>query len=230
MQHPPEIWLLDDDSDLRKAFSSTLLTDGYTVKEFGDPSEALARVDLGAPDLLILDIDMPGMTGFEVLHELKRRGFGFPVLMITGVNDLDSRVKGLDAGADGYVGKPCSAAELTARIRSLLRRFQEKAAVQELHLGDLRVDFRSVTADRGGVAVRLSPTDFRLLHLLGESRGQPISRDDIMDRIWGVVSGDSHVLDTHIWRLRSKLGDREPGHPWIVSVPGKGYMIPHSGT
>jgi DNA-binding response OmpR family regulator len=150
-----------------------------------------------------------------------------PVLVLTGFNDLDRRVRGLGAGADDYLGKPFSNRELVARVGALLRRSQPGAGAKRLVLGETTVDLTARTAmNRSGGKVALTKKEFAILELLARSEGKPVGRDAILDAVWG-YSGTAHTrtLDTHIWRLRRKLGDNGDDPRWIVGVPGVGYAL-----
>lgn len=221
-----KIWIIDDDPSVRLVFTQALADAGYSVSECEDGARALERLETERPDLFVLDVEMPRMDGWQTLAELRRRGCLQPVLMITRVNDVNSRVRGLEIGADDYIGKPCSAIELVARVAALLRRAPAHvpATPEPLALGDVVIDLQRKTATRAGEPLRLTRTDFALLELLHEQRGVPVSRETILKRIWDGRSGNSHALDTHLWRLRRKLGDSgEDG--WIRNLPGIGYVM-----
>ena len=222
------IWIVDDAADFRFLFSQTLLGAGYRVAECQNGREALHRLRAGTPDLVILDVQMPELDGWKTLEQLRHRGYTQPVMMITSVNDVDSRVRGLDGGADDYLGKPCAPAELLARVGALLRRAPARPLPGEgiLHLGDARIDLAAKTATKGKVPLRLTRTDYAVLTLLGAQPGRPVSRDLILQRVWEGQAGGSKALDTHLWRLRGKLGDTGTEARWIQNVPAIGYMIP----
>lgn len=176
--------------------------------------------------LIILDVEMPELDGRKTLAELRRRGCTRPVLIVTHVDDEASRVDGLDLGADDYIGKPCSAAELVARVRAVLRRYQPKGStLPTLRFGDVVVDLQNKMAVSGGTLIRLTRTEFALLALLREHIGTPVSRERIVARVWGGKTGNSHTLDTHLWRLRKKLGDTTDEPRWIQNHSGIGYMM-----
>jgi two-component system response regulator MtrA len=146
-------------------------------------------------------------------------------MMITSINDTDSRVRGLDLGADDYVGKPCAPDELLARVRALLRRpGRAPVAPDTLRLGDVTVDLAGRTARRGDQKLRLTRMDFALLRVLAAQRGQPVSRERIAAEVWGGVM-TVQALNTHVWRLRAKLPPQPGGEPWIVNQPGLGYLL-----
>lgn len=225
MGAPIRILLVDDDPSIRRVFRTVLETAGFSVDECDDGTHALARAADVPPALIVLDVEMPRMDGWRTLGELRRRGHRQPVLMLTHLDDVDSRVRGLEAGADDYVGKPCTAQELLARVRALLRRPPLPETGRLLHLGGVEVDLREKRARRGGEAVRLTRTDYALLELLQGRQGAPVSREEIIARIWAGKSGASHALDTQLWRLRKKLGDPGDETGWIRNVSGVGYAL-----
>jgi two-component system, OmpR family, response regulator MprA len=222
-----QIWIIDDDPDVRKAFSYALIHGGYGISEYRDGAEALAQLEADPPALIILDIDMPKLNGWQTLVALRERGYAKPIIMITGTNDVNSRVKGLELGADDYVGKPCVVSELLARVKALLRRsappFPPSAVL--LQQGDLSIDVENKIATKAGVPLRLTRTDYALLKLLSKNVGKPVSREIILREVWEAQSGNSHALDTHLWRLRGKLGDTSPTRQWIQNIPGIGFMM-----
>jgi len=223
----PHIWIVDDESDVRLVFKRALAAANYRVSAFEDGEAALSELRDSSPSLVILDVNMPNVDGWRTLRELRRRGFTQPVLMITSVNDPNSRVRGLDGGADDYLGKPCTQAELLARVRALLRRVPATRLPSSwvLDFGGLIVDLEAKTASRAGSKVRLTRTDFAVLTILWEQNGKTVARDKILDRIWEGKGAGSHALDTHLWRLRKKLGDEADSPSWILSQPGVGYRL-----
>jgi two-component system response regulator MprA len=226
MNVPAKIMLVDDDPQIRIVFNRALTRAGFRVVECSDGSEAVERVPREAPALIILDVDMPRLNGWKTLAELRRQVNTPPVLMLAHMSDLASRVRGLDAGADDYLGKPCDVAELVARVRALLRRTQPRTASGRLlQFGDLVVDLEQKTASRGGTPVRFTRTEYALLDLFRDHAGKPVSRDLMLERLWGSHSGNSHTVDTHLWRLRRKLGDTGENPRWLQNFPGIGYRL-----
>lgn len=221
----PKIWIVDDDPNVRLVFRQALSGAGYDITECEDGQAALERLGSVRPAMFVLDVEMPRLDGWGTLAALRERGCTQPVLMITRVNDVTSRVRGLELGADDYIGKPCSAVELVARVGALLRRAAKDAPTGgPLVFGDVSIDLERKSATKAGQALRLTRTDYALLSLLHEERGKPVSRETILKRVWDGRSGNSHALDTHLWRLRRKLGDSgEDG--WIRNQPGIGYVM-----
>lgn len=227
MPDASRLWVIDDNPDVRASFIYALTKEGYQVVEFQNGGDALAQLEAQPPAMIILDVDMPVLDGWQTLQELRRRGCFQPVLMVTGTNDVGSRVKGLELGADDYIGKPCESSELIARVRALLRRTSSpfQPAVKLLVRGDVKIDLDRKTATRGDERLALTRTDFALLKLLSENKGAPVSRETILRDVWKARSGNSHALDTHLWRLRKKLGDTNDASQWIQNIPGIGFMM-----
>src|SRR4051812_5931430 len=169
----PTILLVDDHADLRALFRKALAHAGYRVIECNDGVEALELLQTECPSVIVLDVEMPRLNGWKTLAALRERRFSVPVLMVTHVNDIDSRVQGLEAGADDYIGKPCDASELLARVRALLRRHSPSPAPTTLlRFGDVVVFFQAEDGIRDEVPVRLTRTEFALLDLLFRHSGE----------------------------------------------------------
>lgn len=219
------IWLVDDDPEVRAVFAFALKKKGHRVIECADGLQALGRLNTDRPSLVLLDVEMPRLDGWKTLAEFRRRGWSGPVLMLTRLDDVPSRVRGLETGADDYLGKPCNMEELLARVSALLRRRTRPVKAGTLHLGDVVIDFDRRSATKGGAPLRLSRTDFALLAVLREHAGQAVTRETLMERVWAGEPRTAHVLDTHLWRLRKKLGDPAEAPRWIRNVPGTGYLL-----
>ncbi|WP_414662253.1 response regulator transcription factor [Horticoccus sp. 23ND18S-11] len=224
------LFLVDDDPSVRLVFRQALVEAGYAIVECENGEIALERLKTESPALFVLDVEMPRLDGWQTLAELRRRGCTQPVLMITRVNDVESRVRGLAIGADDYIGKPCSAVELVARVRALLRRASNRTTVPAtLRFGEVVIDLEKKTAARRGEPLRLTRTDYALLSLLRDNLGKPVSREAILKHVWEGRSGNSHALDTHLWRLRRKLGDTAESESWLRNLPGIGYVMTTQG-
>lgn len=225
MPVPQKVWIVDDEPEIRQIFRRAL-SDSYAIEELKNGLEAINRLKSESPALVILDVKMPQLDGWETLMGLRRRGYDRPVLMITTHNDVESRVRGLEAGADDYLGKPCSPMELRARVKALLRRVPRSAtAIPPLVLGEITIDLSNRVASKSGEPLHLTRTDYSVLALLNEHAGGVVSRQMILERAWPDGSGNDHSLDTHIWRLRKKLGDDSKDPRWIKSVPAMGYLL-----
>lgn len=221
-----KILLVDDEARVRALFRRALAGAGYHILECENGVEALVRIEQERPALVVLDVNMPQMNGWQTLTELRRRGSKQLVLMMTELNDLDSRVHGLDRGADDYMGKPFQASELRARVRALLRRAPAALASPDpLRFGNLVVDLEGKSAHRGSQPVRLTRTEYALLELFQRHAGRPVSREVILETMWGTRSGNSNTVATHLWRLRKKLGGASDQDRWIKNLAGIGYVM-----
>lgn len=223
----PRILIVEDDRQVNFVLSSCLRTSGYRVIETYDGQEGLDAALKEKPDLIVLDLDLPKVDGLTVCRELRRLNFGAPVLMLTGRHLVDQKIIGLDAGADDYLPKPFVPQEFLARLRALLRRWERTAGTPKLlEFGPLRVDLDKRTATQGDQPVALTKTELALLDLLAANVGQLVSRETMLDVVWGYTRfPTTRTVDTHIWRLRKKLGDTGEPNRWIVGVPGEGYRL-----
>jgi two-component system response regulator MprA len=214
------ILVVDDDGPIRRMLSRTLTAEGYAVEASPDGGTALAAVERSAPDLVVLDIAMPGVDGLAVARRLRDKGLGVPILFLTARDAVPDRVAGLDAGGDDYLVKPFAAEELLARIRALLRRGSEPEDV--LAYGDLVFDVRDRTATRAGRELGLSSREGDLLELFLLNRRRVVPRELALERVWGGAAAASlNVVDQYVSYLRAKLG--EP--PLIETVRGTGFVL-----
>jgi two-component system, OmpR family, response regulator MprA len=214
------ILVVDDDAPIRRMLERTLVAEGYRVVTAVDGGAALAAIEQSVPDLLVLDVGMPGVDGLAVCRRARARGLGTPILLLTARDSVSDRVDGLDAGADDYLVKPFATAELLARVRALLRRGREPAEV--LACGDLVFDVPTRTARRGGRAIALSEREADLLELLLRNQRQVVTREIALARVWGSAhAASSNSVDRYVSYLRRKLG--EP--PLIETVRGAGFVL-----
>lgn len=223
----PLILLVEDEPAQRDVIAYNLVAEGYGVAEAGDGEEALLLVAENPPDLVILDWMMPKLSGIEVCRRLKADPAtrAIPVIMLSARLDVPDRVHGLETGADDYVGKPYSVAELMARIRANLRRAHPAAAGVVLEFADLRLDAETHRVTRAGHEIELSPTEFRLLATLMEKPGQVLSRERLLDRVWGRdIHVESRTVDVHVGRLRKALC-QHGGDDLLRTVRGAGYAL-----
>jgi two-component system alkaline phosphatase synthesis response regulator PhoP len=203
------------------------VAEGYHVEARGDGESALSLASDHPFDVAILDVMLPGMDGFAVCHELRRRGLAFPVLMLTARSQVVDKVIGLKLGADDYVTKPFEMIELLARLEALLRRGVSGSTAADVFVfGDVRADFRRAEVTRGGEPVSLSSMELRLLRFLIEHRGEMLSRDRLLDEVWGYdATPVSRTVDVHVASLRAKV-EPNPSHPvFIVTVHRLGYRF-----
>ncbi|MFD6637379.1 response regulator transcription factor [Micromonospora chalcea] len=219
------VLVVDDDRTVSDVVRRYLEQDGYRVRLSFDGADALVAAGEQPPDLVVLDLMMPGLDGIEVCRRLRRRLPGLPVVMLTALGDEADRVAGLEVGADDYVTKPFSPRELVLRIRSVLRRTarDDRGPAGVLRDGDLTVDADRRVAVRGDDPLALTVREFDLLAFLLANPGRAWSRAELLDRVWGWRFGDQSTVTVHVRRLREKIEDR-PARPCrIVTVWGVGY-------
>lgn len=227
MPAEPKILLVDDEPSVRLVINRFLTASGFKVLECEDGADAVAVALREKPALILMDIEMPRQDGLRTLAELRRVRCQAPVILLTNVNYVAARVRGLETGADDYIGKPCDLNELLARVKALLRRASPPApSVQRLRFGPLTVDLSRREATRGTEPVKLTRTEYALIEFLLQHRGQPVGREEIINRVWGGTdASNSHTFDTHIWRLRKKLGDTGDAPRWLRNLSGIGYVL-----
>lgn len=226
-QRQPVIVLVEDESAQREVLSYNLEAEGFTVVPATSGDEALIVIREETPDLILLDWMLPGVSGIEVCRQIKARPEtrGIPVVMISARSEELDRVRGLETGADDYVVKPYSVAELMARLRALLRRTRPAAMGEQLVFEDILLDAAEHRVYRAGKPVSLGPTEFRLLSTLMEKPGRVWSRESLLDRVWGRdIYVDTRTVDVHIGRLRKALM-REGGEDPVRTVRGAGYAL-----
>ena len=223
------ILLVDDDALLRRSLAFNLEKAGYRVSTAATGEDGLARARLDPPDLVLLDIGLPGMDGLDALRRLQRQT-KVPVIFLTARRRELDQVLGLELGADDYVTKPFDIDVLLARIKAVLRRATPASlpgpVAAPLAVGDLTVDPAAHAVTVGGRTVELTPREFDLLHALAAEAGRVVSVDDLLGRVWGAeYVGEPQVVYVHVRWLREKLED-DPGHPRrIVTVRGRGYKL-----
>ena len=224
----PRILLVEDEPSLVVTLTDRLEAEGYRVETSGDGEEALARAAAGAFDLVILDVMLPGRNGFDVCRDLRQRGLQVPILMLTARAQVVDRVVGLKLGADDYLTKPFEMLELLARVEALLRRARTPIApsVGAYAFGDVQVDFRRAEVSRSGQALALSALEYKLLRYFVENRGQVLSREELLDRVWGYdAAAQTRTVDVHVASLRQKV-EPNPSRPQhIVTVHRLGYKF-----
>jgi two-component system response regulator MprA len=223
-----QVLVVDDDPRITSLLRRALRFAGHTVRVAQDGPEGLALAEATAPDLVILDLMLPGLDGLEVCRRL-RAVADTPILMLTARDDIPDRVLGLDAGADDYLVKPFALEELLARVRALLRRAAEAPEQEEepetLRFADLTLDTGARCMERGGRSTPLSTTEFKLLRLFMHHPGHVLTRERLMERVWGLdFPGESNVLEVYIRYLRVKL--EQDGLPRLIhTVRGTGYVL-----
>ena len=220
-----KILVVEDDPSIRYGLKHNLSYEGFDVLTASDGEEGLKLALSSSPDLLILDVMLPGRNGFEVLKELRARGVKAGVLMLSAKGAETDKVLGLDLGADDYVAKPFGLAELLARIKAVMRRRKGDGG-RELRFGDVTVEADSQRVEKSGQPVELTPQEFRLLQFFLEREGKALSRDTILDGAWGRgYHGTSRTVDNFVRALRVKLEEdpEEPRH--FLTVRGFGYRF-----
>lgn len=223
------ILIVEDNVDLAFGLRRTLEFEGYDVDVAEDGERALAKLGARTPELVILDVMLPGRSGFQVLRELREGGFAMPVLMLTARGEEADVVLGFDSGADDYVTKPFSTVELLARLRALLRRGRsgENGNARVWGFGHIRVDAASRTVRRGDEEVSLTPKEFDLLTALFERTGAVASRAELLEEVWGWSNPDvaTRTVDIHIAELRRKLEENPAEPTYLLTVRKAGYRL-----
>jgi two-component system OmpR family response regulator len=218
------ILVVDDEEGLADLVASALRFAGYEAHTEGNGYDALRRIQSNPPDLVVLDVNMPELDGFEVCRRIRRDGIQTPVIFLTARDDIEDLRTGFRHGGDDYLTKPFSLEELGLRIEALLRRSNGGAPTSRITVGDVTLDEDAHQVTRDGVAVELSPTEFRLLRFLMINRGRVMSKGQIVDNVWEYdFDGRYGVVETYISYLRKKLGDDDGS--LIQTVRGVGYVV-----
>jgi len=228
MESKQKILLIDDEPGLRITLGDRLRSEGYRIETAADGEAGFKRASSGDFDLIILDLMLPGKGGLDVCRDLRQQGFGTPILMLTARDQTVDKVLGLKIGADDYLTKPFEMPELLARVEALLRRTSKPAAslAAIYQFGSIRVDFRKTEVLRDGQSVPMSAKEFQLLRYFIENRGNTISREELLQQVWGYASTPhTRTVDVHIVWLRQKL-EEDPKRPrWILTVHKLGYRF-----
>ncbi len=227
MQQTSVILVVDDDPGILKLVRMQLSEDGFRVLTAGSGEESLQVIEEQRPDLILLDVMLPGMSGYEVMRAVRERS-ATPIVMLTArANDVD-KVLGLEMGADDYVVKPFSPEELSARVRAVLRRIRRSAHAGEpiLNVRDLEIDLERRVVTRSGEVLSLTRTEWNLLQALAENSGKVMLSAEILSRVWGPeYRDDVQYLRVWVSRLRRKLEPDRPDESVIRTFPGMGYML-----
>ncbi|WP_370463294.1 response regulator transcription factor [Micromonospora sp. WMMD558] len=221
------VLVVDDEENIRALLSATLRLVEFDVRVAGGGHEALALAEEFDPDLVVLDVMLPDLDGFQVARRLRGTGAGVPVLFLTARGTVEDRISGLTVGADDYVTKPFSLEEVVLRIRAILRRSRADDAPAPdgvLRYADLELDEDAHEVRRGGRIVELSPTEFNLLRYLMVNAGRVVSKAQILDRVWNYdFGGDGRIVESYIYYLRKKIDMQAP--PLVHTVRGVGYTL-----
>jgi two-component system, OmpR family, alkaline phosphatase synthesis response regulator PhoP len=222
------ILLVEDEPGLVMTLTDRLTAEGYDVDSATDAPAALEEASTGRFDAIVLDVMLPGGNGFDVCRAVRQRGVQTPILMLTARGQVNDRVVGLKLGADDYLAKPFEMAELLARLEALLRRGApaRAAAPEGFRFGNIAVDFRRAEVTRGDEKLELSAREFKLLRYFIEHRGATLSRDELLNEVWGYNAMPStRTVDVHVAWLRQKV-EENPRHPqYILTVHGLGYKF-----
>jgi two-component system alkaline phosphatase synthesis response regulator PhoP len=223
------ILLVDDDPGVRMTLTDRLHDEGYVVETAADGEEGIARATREPFDLVVLDLMLPGIDGFDVCRDLRQKGVDFPILMLTARRQVADRVVGLKLGADDYLTKPFDVAELLARVEARLRRHGASpppAPAQTYRFGPIDMDFRRAEVRRSGSLVDLSAKEFHLLRYFILHRGATLSRDELLNGVWGYDSVPStRTVDTHVAWLRGKIEPDRRRPQFILTIHGLGYKF-----
>ena len=227
---PNRILIIEDDPALAQTLEEGLAREGYAVTWKPNGTQGINHARDRQPHLILLDVRLPDLSGFDVCRQMRQMGMRQPVIMLTARGDVTDRVLGLEMGAADYVTKPFSLRELLARIRAHLRRTYGELAATEaelLYAGDLVIDLKRAEVRRGDEVIALTPTEYRLLIYLAQNAGQALSRDQILDAVWGYDADveSERIVTVQIRRLREKV-ELNPAQPTLIlTVPGIGYRL-----
>jgi DNA-binding response OmpR family regulator len=224
MNDPPQALIVDDDSSIREALERALRLEGFAASSRPDGATALIAVDEAPPDVMVLDVMMPGLSGVEVIRRLRAAGQDLPICVLSARDEVADRVEGLRAGADDYLVKPFELEELVARLHALLRRRPDRPAIP-LEVGDLRIDPARRVVRRAERAIELTNREFDLLETLARHAGLVLSRAQLLEQVWGYTfEVDGNVVDQFVSYLRRKL--EAAGEPRLIhTVRGVGFVL-----
>jgi DNA-binding response OmpR family regulator len=223
---PKTILLVEDDAALALGLCDTLEFEGFAVVHAKTGKDGIARARDGKPDCIILDLMLPDLNGYQICEQVRRTDARVPILMLTAKSQEADKIRGLDAGADDYVTKPFSVGELVARVRAMLRRSSRAHGTGTLRIGEADIDLQAHELKRDGEKHDLSFYEAELMKLLYERAGEVVSRDEILDRIWGIESSPTtRTVDNFVVKLRRKI-EAQPDKPrHILTVYGLGYKL-----
>jgi DNA-binding response OmpR family regulator len=225
---PPRILIVEDDPAIAAFVQTALEREGFAAEVAEDGEKALARAEAAPPDLILLDLMLPGLDGLQVCQAIRRRSAYIPVIMLTAKDDDVDKIVGLEIGADDYITKPFKTRELIARVRAILRLIHRSAesASRCLRFGALEINLDGRTVTREGQLIGLTPKEFDLLALLASNPGRVFGRDTLLEKVWGYdYAGESRTVDVHVQRLRQKI-EPNPSEPqFLVTVRNIGYKF-----
>ena len=220
------IAVIDDDDSIRLSVVNNLGLEGYEVITASNGEEGVILIEEKQPNLIVLDVMMPKKDGLQVCKEIRGKGISTPLILLTARSAEVDKVLGLELGADDYLAKPFGMLELVARIKALLRRHQKTLEIESVEFSDVTVDFKAYKAERNHAALELSAREYRLLKYLVSKKGNVVTRDELLDEVWGYNSYPStRTVDNHIARLRQKIEHNVEDPKHIVTVHGVGYKF-----
>lgn len=220
------ILIIEDDQAILRGLQDNLQYESYEILSATDGETGYKLWQNERPDLVILDVMLPKLNGYDVCRRARKENLGTPILMLTARSDEVDRVMGLDLGADDYVTKPFSIAEVLARVRALLRRSASPSGPSRLQLGDVEVDFQSYEARKAGRALKLAPKEFGVLRLLASRPGEVVTRDELLNEVWGYDSyPTTRTVDNHVAAIRSKIEDDPSSPRYLLTIHGVGYKL-----
>jgi two-component system, OmpR family, alkaline phosphatase synthesis response regulator PhoP len=225
---PKRVLLVEDETGLRTTLGDRLTREGYAIETAADGDRGFSLAADGTFDLILLDVMLPGRSGFDICRELRQQGVNTPILMLTARGETVEKVLGLKIGADDYLTKPFETLELLARVEALLRRAAQPAAspAARFQFGDMSIDVRRAELTKDGVQIPLSAKEFQLLSYFLEHRGEALSRDELLKEVWGYgATTSSRTVDVHIAWLRQKIEQDLKRPRWITTVHGIGYRF-----
>ncbi|MFV0518471.1 MAG: winged helix-turn-helix domain-containing protein [Aminipila sp.] len=226
-----KILIIEDEPNIIELVGYNLKNNDYDYVSAEDGLMGITLVHKEKPDLILLDLMLPGKNGHEICRELREEGNKTPIIMLTAKNDEVDKILGLEFGADDYMTKPFSVRELMARIKAVLRRYEESSSSESTNDYIIRIEDVEINTDRhevtvGGKLVELTLKEFELLCFLTENRGHVFSRDQLLDKVWGIdFAGETRTVDVHIRYLRKKLGQDDNEDKYIQTIRGKGYKM-----
>lgn len=222
-----KILIIEDEPNIRELVVYNLNQNGYQGMEAEDGLAGISMVRSERPDLILLDIMLPGKNGYDICKELRAEGLKTPIIMLTAKNEEIDKVLGLEFGADDYISKPFGIRELMARIKAVLRRYENNTEQEGTRIGDLIINTESHEVKLGEKTLELTLKEFDLLRVLAENRGRVMTRDQLLDKVWGFeYIGETRTVDVHVRYLRKKLGDEDNEGKYIQTIRGMGYKMP----
>ena len=225
--------IVEDDSKMLKGLKMFFGSQGYEVMEAADGEAGLEKALNGSPDIMILDIMLPKMNGFDVCKNVRLKKPSLPIILLTAKGEEVDKVVGLEIGADDYVVKPFSPKELEARVRALLRRrrlSEERKTRETAKIGEVKLDYGKMDGFKNGEPLHLTSLEFQVLAYLVDHEGEVVSRDDLLDKVWGYDTfPTTRTIDTHMLHLRQKIEDDPKNPVYLKTAHGKGYILDLSG-